>query len=130
MKLDPKAIATAAELKSVLESHQAVGKATIADVQQFLKDNGINCSSVVEKTERTFWGINKFVELTTQPFDSFIGCRLPSPQRRSPRRGWKPWIWIGDWISDSLIFAEYAVQFHFSGDKLVEIIAIQQYTGL
>jgi hypothetical protein len=113
------------EVRHALEQHLAIDRSTVAEVQAFLREQGLQLSPYVP--ESTFKLINYPSDhLATRDFDGILVTRIPAPS--SPIRG-SMRERIRAWFYSKIFTTEYRIDFHFLNDMLVEILIIREACG-
>jgi hypothetical protein len=127
LKINPSLIENPEELRRIFEEYLPLGKAEVADVQNFLREQGFSFSDLHERGDpaiRIFYS-----EMNPKPFDSLIGCRIPGPRRHWHWPGWSLKALFDEIIGYLTISSAYFLQFHFLDNRLVEIMVERHFTG-
>ncbi len=130
MEIDFSALPDAQTLKQLLESHLAIGKAAVKDVQEFLRQQNLDYSDEIKQDDKHFNALLKTLKYTNQSncqFDSFIGCKISiKPNRISTRN---PIVLFKAFLDSRLVKWHYLLRFHFEKGMLVEIFTEKVGTG-
>lgn len=128
--IDLNNVETSVRLKQILEDSLRLGEATHTDVIAFLKEQNVGFSPILNRDNSNFGSIaDQFAELSGQPFDTLIACKIRLKRRWRPRGRWF-WQQVWSWVEHQFVWLNCFIQFHFNNGKLVEIVTVTVASGL
>jgi hypothetical protein len=128
MDISPTELHDAQELRQLLESKLVIGKATVKETQEFLRQQGLNCSEAFREGDKPFNAIlSVYSNRTSVQFDCCIGCKIPIKSRRISTRN--PFTWLQSFLHSHLVTWDFMVRFYFVKEILAEIAIEKVGTG-
>jgi len=127
MEINYSALHDARELKQLLQSNLPIGKATVKDTQEFLRQPGLTCSEEIKEGHKAFNALLKLYGSKTQ-FDSILGCQIPI--KSTGEFTWNPVALLRSFLKSHLVTWCFMVRFYFVRGVLVEIDTEKVGTGL
>ncbi len=128
MEINFTTLRDAQELQQLLQSRFIIGKATVKDIQEFLRQQNLQCSDEIKQGDKYFNALLKtHSHQSAFRFDSYMGCKISV--KSSMRFTWNLVALIQSLLHSYLVEWHYLVRFYFDNGILTEIITQKVGTG-
>jgi hypothetical protein len=128
MEINLRSLHNVQELRRLLESKLVIGKATVTETQEFLRQQELSCSEASREGDKQLDALLKvYGNRTSVQFDCCIGCKIPVKPSRVHTRN--PVTWFQSLLNSHLVKWEFMVRFYFVKEILAEIAIEKVGTG-